>query len=279
METKKISRYVRRDSQKNNIKQSQNISRNNKAKENLKNNNINNNNLFKKQLSSYILRTDFTRSKTSLITPFHKSPSQITVSTFHKKENLSHKFSKANSGYINQPRTPLVSSSTNKNSDIFDKNIRRNIKTPQISTNNDYIKVNNLTYYLRCPYCNHTLNEIPNKDIKDIKEKKHHTRYISENIENMNVNMSFSNIIKTEKKPINILREKKSNHKRFYINKNGVIVFSQNDKPTSSIKIINSKPDLSKYINESKVFGKKKNIGIYEGPVPITKVFVRPIKI
>ena len=36
---------------------------------------------------------------------------------------------------------------------------------------------------------------------------------------------------------------------------------------------------LSKYINESKVFGKKRNIGIYEGPVPITKVFVRPIKI
>ena len=274
METKKISRYVRRDSQKYNIKQSQNISRNNKAKENLKNNNIinNNNNFHKKQISSYIL----TRSKTSLITPFHKSPSQITVTIFHKKENLSHKFSKTNSGYINQPRTPLVSSSTDKNNDIFDKNIRRNIKTPQISTNNDYIKVNNLTYYLRCPYCNHTLNEIPNKDIK---EKYHHMRYISENKENMNVNMSYSNIIKTEKKPINILREEKSNHKSFYINKNGVIVFSQNDKPTSSIKIINSKPDLSKYINESKVFGKKKNIGIYEGPVPITKVFVRPIKI
>ena len=277
METKKISRYVRRDSQKNNIKQSQNISRNNKAKES-NNNNINNN-FFKKQLSSYILRTDFTKSKKSEITPFHKSPSQITVPIFHKKENLSYKFSKANSGYINQPRTPLVSSSTNKNNDMSGKSMRRNIKTPLISTNNDYIKINNLTYYLRCPYCNHTLNKIPNKDINEKIEKKNYIKYISENKENMNVNMSYSNIMKTEKKPINLLKEEKSNHKSFYINKNGVIVFSQDDKPTSSIKIVNSKPDLSKYINESKVLGKKKNIGIYEGPVLITKVFVRPIKI
>ena len=276
METKKISRYVRRDSQKNNLKQLQNISRNNKTKDNIKNNNLNNN-FAKKQLSSYILRTDFTRSKTSEITPFHKSPSQIIVPNLNKKDNLSHKFSKVNSGYINQPRTPLISSSLNKNNDMFDKSIRRNIKTPQINTNNDYIKVNNLTYYLRCPYCNHTLNNIPNKIEKT--EKKHYTKYNLENKENMNVNMSYSNIMKTEKKPINFLREEKSNHKSFYINKNGVIVFSQNDKPTSKIQIMNSKPDLSKYINESKVFGKKRNIGIYEGPVPITKVFVRPIKI
>ena len=276
MEPKKISRYVRRDSRKNNLEQiSHNISRNNKTKENTKDNNAKNN-LGRKQLSSYILRTDYIENKKRIITPFHKSPSQITVSSFSKRENLSHKFSKANSGYINQPRTPLVSYFSNKNNDIFGKSIKRNIKTPQISTNNDFIKVNNLTYYLRCPYCNHTLNKIPNKDII---EKKHYTQYSLENKENMNENMPYSNIAKTEKKPRNILREDKSNHKSFYINKNGVIVFSQNDQPTSSIQIVNSKPDLSKYINESKVFGKKRNIGIYEGPVPITKVFVRPIKI
>ena len=275
MESKKISRYIRRDSQKDNIKQSQNISKNNKTKENIKNNNINNN-FVKKRFPSDILRTEFTRSKTSKMTPFHKSPSQITVPSFHKNENLSYKFSKANSGYINQPRTPLGFSSIDKNNDMFEKSIRRNIKTPQISINNDYIKVNNLTYYLKCPYCNHTLNNIQNKYII---EKKNYTNYTLEDKENMNVNMSNSNIIKTEKKPKNILREEKSNHKSFYVNKNGVIVFSQDDKPTSSIQIVNSKPDLSKYINESKVFGKKRNIGIYEGPVPITKVFVRPIKI
>jgi len=49
--------------------------------------------------------------------------------------------------------------------------------------------------------------------------------------------------------------------------------------PTKCIKIVNSKPDLSKYINKSKILGKKNNIGIYECPVPITKVFIRPLKI
>ena len=76
-----------------------------------------------------------------------------------------------------------------------------------------------------------------------------------------------------------IRKQENKGHGRFYINENGVIVFSQNDQPTTSITIFSNKPDLSKYINESKVFGKKNNIGIYEGPAPETKVIVRPIKI
>ena len=261
METKKISRYVRRDSQKyNNSPQfSTNTSRNIQSKENIKDNNVKNNKI-KKQLSTYILRTDYTRSKTGEITSLHKSPSQITIPTINKIRNISNKFSYSNSRKISQPRTPLVSSSINKN-------------------NNDVIKVNNLTYYLRCPYCNHTLNNVPHNDRNEKIGKNYYQNYTSENKENINENISYSNIYKTEKKYKKILKEEKSNHKSFYINKNGVIVFTQNDKPTTSIQIVNTKPDFSKYTNESKVFGKKKNIGIYEGPVPITKVFVRPIKI
>jgi hypothetical protein len=281
METKKISRYVRRDSQKyNNPPQfSKNTSRNIQSKENIKDNNVKNNKI-KKQLSTYILRTDYTRSKTGEITSLHKSPSQITIPTINKIRNISDKFSYSNSRKISQPRTPLVSSSINKNKNIFENKTRREIKTPQISiNNNDVIKVNNLTYYLRCPYCNHTLNNVSHNDRNEKIGKNYYQNYTSENKENINENISYSNIYKTEKKYKKILKEEKSNHKSFYINKNGVIVFTQNDKPTTSIQIVNTKPDFSKYTNESKVFGKKKNIGIYEGPVPITKVFVRPIKI
>ena len=281
METKKISRYVRRDSQKyNNPPQfSKNTSRNIQSKENIKDNNVKNNKI-KKQLSTYILRTDYTRSKTGEITSLHKSPSQITIPTINKIRNISNKFSYSNSRKISQPRTPLVSSSINKNKNIFENKTRREIKTPQISiNNNDVIKVNNLTYYLRCPYCNHTLNNVPHNDRNEKIGKNYYQNYTSENKENINENISYSNIYKTEKKYKKILKEEKSNYKSFYINKNGVVVFSQNDKPTTSIQIVNTKPDFSKYTNESKVFGKKKNIGIYEGPVPITKVFVRPIKI
>ena len=281
METKKISRYVRRDSQKyNNPPQfSKNTSRNIQSKDNIKDNNVKNNKI-KKQLSTYILRTDYTRSKTGEITSLHKSPSQITIPTINKIRNISDKFSYSNSRKISQPRTPLVSSSINKNKNIFENKTRREIKTPQISiNNNDVIKVNNLTYYLRCPYCNHTLNNVPHNDRNEKIGKNYYQNYTSENKENINENISYSNIYKTEKKYKKILKEEKSNYKSFYINKNGVIVFTQNDKPTTSIQIVNTKPDFSKYTNESKVFGKKKNIGIYEGPVPITKVFVRPIKI
>ena len=281
METKKISRYVRRDSQKyiNPPQFSTNTSRNIQSKENIKDNNVKNNKI-KKQLSTYILRTDYTRSKTGEITSLHKSPSQITIPTINKIRNISNKFSYSNSRKISQPRTPLVSSSINKNKNIFENKTRREIKTPQISiNNNDVIKVNNLTYYLRCPYCNHTLNNVPHNDRNEKIGKNYYQNYTSENKENINENISYSNIYKTEKKYKKILKEEKSNYKSFYINKNGVVVFSQNDKPTTSIQIVNTKPDFSKYTNESKVFGKKKNIGIYEGPVPITKVFVRPIKI
>ena len=251
METKKISRYVRRDSQKyNNPPQfSKNTSRNIQSKENIKDNNVKNNKI-KKQLSTYILRTEYTRSKTGEITSLHKSPSQITIPTINKIRNISNKFSYSNSREISQPRTPLVSSSINKNKYIFENKTRREIKTPQISiNNNDVIKVNNLAYYLRCPYCNHTLNNVPHNDRNEKIGKNYYQNYTSENKENINENISYSNIYKTEKKYKRILKEEKSNHKSFYINKNGVIVFSQNDKPTTSIQIINTKPDFSKYTN------------------------------
>ena len=101
--------------------------------------------------------------------------------------------------------------------------------------------------------------------------------------ENINTNNELNNNIKFEtdrkygiKRKI---KEEKSEFRNFYINDQGVIVFKQDDRPTTSIQIISNKPNLSKYGSELKVFGKKRNIAIYEPPAPTKKVFVRPIKI
>ena len=97
----------------------------------------------------------------------------------------------------------------------------------------------------------------------------------------INSNIFDSNKYKTERKvlkKIKIIKDKEE-FKNFYINEKGVIVFKEKDNPITSIQIVNSKPKLSKYSNELKVFGKKKNISIYEVPPPTTKVIVRPIKI
>ena len=289
METKKNilskSRYVRRDSKINNLRQMYlNASRNDKNKKNLNENNLKKN-MLKKQLSHYILSTDYNRSKTNQIISISKSPSQIIIPNIIKKNNVSMVLSnnyirRYTNLKINQPRTPFNNYSKNKNNVISERSFQRNIKAPLINTNNkkndDYIKVNNLVYYIRCPYCNHELNKV---------DKNHYKTNIFENKENISENLLNNNNnnykYKTEKKypTRKILKEEKSNHKSFYVNERGVFVFEQNDRPISSVKIVNSKSDLSKYINKSKVLGKKNNIGIYEGPVPITKVFIRPLKI
>ena len=280
MELKKhiSSRYVRRDSKNYFQQMPSNTNRNNIIEINLTENNIKNNKL-KKQLSHYMLRTDYNRSKISQMISMHKSPSQIISPKINKKDNVSMIISNKHSrnSRNNQLNTPFItySNNNNNNNNISHRTFQRNIKTPLINkNNNDYIKVNNLVYYLRCPYCNHELNKVENNHYKkNILENKEN---ISENV--LNNNNKYKN--KTEKYSTKkTLKEEKSNHKNFYINEKGVFVFQQNDKPTKCIKIVNLKPDLSKYSNESKVLGKKNNIGIYEGPVPITKVFVRPLKI
>jgi len=275
------SRYIRRDSKKTISK----VVRVNT----IKNNRINSidddkapqTNL--SQLSKYVLRSVIVKAQEANKENFNKSSGKITVNTTMKKENLNHTMFQSNQrlNQINQPRTPLVSTSRNKITGISVINSsRRNVQTPQVNYNNknkDYIKVNNLTYYIRCPYCNHELNQDPKI------EKTHYKKICIENKENINTNNELNNNIKFEtdrkygiKRKI---KEEKSEFRNFYINDQGVIVFKQDDRPTTSIQIISNKPYLTKYSSELKVFGKKRNIAIYEPPAPTKKVFVRPIKI
>ena len=277
---KKGSRYIRRDSKRTITKVVPiNSIRNNKIN-NIPDDKEAKNNL--SQLSTYMLRSVIVKRNAPNTESFNKSTGKITVSTANKKEKLNHTMFQSDQrlNKNNQPRTPLVSSLRNKITGISVINSsKRNVQTPQVNYNNnkDYIKVNNLTYYIRCPYCNHELNQDPKI------EKTHYKKICIENKENINTNNELNNNIKYEtdrkygiKRKI---KEEKSEFRNFYINEQGVIVFKQNDRPISSIKIINSKPNLTKYSSELKVFGKKKNIGIYEPPAPTKKVFVRPIKI
>ena len=276
---KKGSRYIRRDSKRTITKVVPiNSIRNNKIN-NIPDDKEAKNNL--SQLSTYMLRSVIVKRNAPNTESFNKSTGKITVSTANKKEKLNHTMFQSDQrlNKNNQPRTPLVSSLRNKITGIsvINNYSRRNVQTPQVNNNinKDKIKINNLTYYIRCPYCKHELHQEPKI------EKTHYIKYSIENKENIN-NNEINNIkFETDRKygVKRKIKEEKSEFRNFYINEQGVIVFKQNDRPISSIKIINSKPNLTKYSSELKVFGKKKNIGIYEPPAPTKKVFVRPIKI
>ena len=260
-------RYIRRDSSKQSIQTNALALTQKKNQPSKFNQTLNKktvkNPLTKYQSSSLISNKNFTRKRSAQILTNQLSSrllSKISIttpnqSTFQYKDRRIKR-------EINTPRTPLIHSST-----FQEKNTEKNIEKKT-----DYIKVNNLTYYVRCPYCKHMLNEEPNKAEKII--TKDFKNYFGENKENISFN-SNNNNYDQESKTYN--KKGHRAHKSFYVDERGVIVFQDNNEPTTSIKIINNKSNLSKYINRSKVFGKKKNIGIYECPPPETQVFIRPI--
>ena len=237
-----------------------------------------NNHIYKIQSFSSILNTEFTKRKSEQINSSQLSKRIISKPSINSTTNISKFNDRRNKKQINQPRTPLIHSSTfQERNAMTEFKTKRKIQTPQINeTNSNFIKVNNLTYYVRCPYCKHVLNQEPKKEQKIIISS--YKKSLTDNKENIDFNFNKKNLKEEFEYGVKkIIKKEKTDHKNFYVNEKGVIVFQQNNKPTTSIKIINTKPDLSKYINDAKVFGKKNNIGIYEAPVPETQVFVRPI--
>lgn len=133
--------------------------------------------------------------------------------------------------------------------------------------------VNNLIYYERCPYCNHVLN--PN--IKNGRYNKTcmYTFYLTKQRSNSkSVNDLFNDPLRFSKRQI--IKNEKYEPKNFYIDEKGVTIFKPRE--STSIVILNSKPNFSRYQKETKTLGHSKNIAIYEAPTVETKVFVRPIK-
>ena len=132
------SRYTRRDYIKK-------ISQVVQSNTNKINNNNDNNNIKKNitRLSSYVIRSEFAKRRENNKEFFNKSSSQIITYTNNKNEKLNTSMFQSNPKRykitINQPRTPLISSSKNKISNIslLDYNKRRSIQTPQVNTNSN----------------------------------------------------------------------------------------------------------------------------------------------
>ena len=278
---KKVSRYIRRDSKKDDFPiDNCNLSRNINENRNLKSDNINKN---FSRLSSYVIRGKYVKRESNNEKQFmNKSSALIKCSSEIKNDKIN--FRAMSSHPINyqirgnQPRTPLLKSSRNiinKSYDASGLHNRRSVQTPQISFNKHYVKMNNMVYYIRCPYCHHKLNQEPEK------ENNNYKNINTENKENLShiFNNDYKKYETERKRGVKkITIKEKEEYKNFFINEKGVIVFKQNDKPITSVQIITNKPDLSRYSGELKIFGKKRNISIYESPVPETKVIIRPIK-
>lgn len=179
--------------------------------------------------------------------------------------------------------TPVPTIQYNKHKENKNKTINQNlvdrkkIKTPQYHSN--VIIKNNLTYYLRCPYCHHALNEDlgTEKNIEQIKQINNKKE--EEYKENRNPNISknsINNAYDTYSRKNKNIKIQKIEPKNFYINEKGVTVFKPIERPSLFVETI-VKPDFSKYHNETNYFGHNKNIGIYVAPVPQKKVFIRPL--
>lgn len=180
-----------------------------------------------------------------------------------------------------QPKTPTHRQIQKK---------ENNSLKPKIVKNNssNCFKINSFILYMRCPYCNHVLNDESTKRRALVKTKKKeiqkvYTRRETENKENINVNENIKKIINEHtylpyfKRNSQEITYPKRDINDYFITETGGFVFKDREFPTKTIIILNNKPDYSKYQNSSKVLGKNRNIEIYESPAPEKKVFIRSL--
>ena len=184
-----------------------------------------------------------------------------------------------------QPRTP-----THRQIQIKE-NINLKPKLGKNKSTNCF-KINSFVLYMRCPYCNHVLNDESTKRRALVKSKKKevqkiYTRTETENKENININENFRKIVNEHtytpytpyfKRNSQDIIYQKMNSNDFYINERGGFVFKDKEYPANTIIIVNPKPDYSRYQSGSTVLGKHKNIKIYESPAPEKKIIIRPLK-
>ena len=201
-------------------------------------------------------------------------------SSSYLRRNLSSVMSDGNLNRI-QPRTP-----THRQIQIKEN---KNLK-PKICKNksSNCFKINSFILYMRCPYCNHVLNDESTKRKALVKTNKKeiqkvYTRKETENKENININENIKKIIKEHtftpyfKRNSQDIIYQKMNSNDYFINERGGFVFKDKEFPTNTVIILNNKPDYSRYQKASKVLGKHNNIEIYESPVPEKKTIIKPL--
>jgi len=194
-----------------------------------------------------------------------------------------------NNNYNTQPKALNIdtkpyknmNNANNQSQKIIFRNEIKKTQTPQCHTNE--IKVGNLIYYEKCPYCHHTLNNIPKNEFTNrrISYQKKENDLENRNPKIKNKIGIIYDSYKGEKKIIknNKLNKVLNNsfgRRSFYVNEKGVIVFKPHK--TSSIIIEKTyKPNYERYHNYSITYGKGNNISYYEPPAPEKTVIIRPI--
>ena len=159
----------------------------------------------------------------------------------------------------------------NNRSQIINSRMERK-KTETSKYNQNEIKVNNLKYYIKCPYCHHTLNDIPKNEFNNrrIPYQRKGNEFENRNPNNIK---SFYDSYKGENK---IIKNNNFGRKSFYVNEKGVAVFKPQENSSLIIETI-VKPNYSRYHKDSITYGKRNNISFYEAPVPKKTVIIRPI--
>ena len=199
----------------------------------------------KKQTFPRIIKIEYAKNDKETIS-YHPIKYQVPSTNIQKKISYHKKIAN------NQPINSVIPlRDMNNNFDITDRSNMSNILSSRTNFT-DFVNVNDSSLNIRCPFCNHDLSQEQKFNKKSI-IKSYNT-----NNETINVNKSFFG---TEK-PLKIKKMKKMRIRNITFNEKGGVVFKQNTTPTISIRIVKKRIDLSKYINDSKVLGKKKNIGI-----------------
>ena len=203
-----------------------------------------------------------------------------TSSSSYLRRNITSTISDGNLDRI-QARTPNHRQIQRKENNNLNTKMAKN-------KNSNCFNINSFILYMRCPYCNHVLNDESTKRKALVKTKKKeiqkiYTKRETENKENININETMKKIVKEHtynhyfKRNSQDIIFQKMNSNDFYINERGGFVFKDKEYPTNTIIIVNPQPDYSRYQYGSKVLGKNKNIKIYESPAPQKKIIIKPL--
>ena len=200
--------------------------------------------------------------------PTNKTRAHIIKIEYIKPDIKNGPVKPQNKNSFNHPITsflPLTDlNSLNSSNDCTDRNIIRNILSSRTNSayTSNFVNMNKSSRMIRCPFCKHDFSQE-----QLFQQSAETSRYYYEH-KDVTINPITQKKFKDTKN--------KNKMKNFYLNEKGGVVFKYNTKPTVSIRIVKRKKDISKYINESKEFGKNKNISVYEVPISDTKVIVRP---
>lgn len=172
-----------------------------------------------------------------------------------------------------KPKTPDPLTQT-KNMATQNRRNSRNIIQTSIDNTNNSAKINKNNYLNNGAYYRSKTNIEKKMENPIVKNKENKIIYQKTMEDKENLDQNVKKILKKygyDDDKAKIIKPV------YYFNERGGVVFKSIKPPTTSIVIMNTKPDYSRYQKNSKILGKNKNIKIYEAPAPKTKVTIRTL--